>query len=103
MSKRTLSSQLSTLSGQSVHLSGWVHRIRNFGGLRFLLLRDRDGIAQVVLPKSLDIGEVNCEWVVRIDGTVRAEPRAPRATSGSKETRSAWTSNSGTRPQVRSN
>jgi nondiscriminating aspartyl-tRNA synthetase len=75
--QRTLSSQIPKLVGNTIHLQGWVHRIRNFGGLRFLILRDRAGLTQVVIPKSLDLGEVNCEWVVAIDGTVRAEPRAP--------------------------
>ncbi|CAN5690184.1 aspartate--tRNA(Asn) ligase [soil metagenome] len=81
MSARTLSSQLPELAGKTITLQGWVHRIRNFGGLRFLILRDRTGLAQIVIPKSLDLksdlGEINCEWVVAIRGTVQAEPRAP--------------------------
>src|SRR4051794_22397874 len=75
--ERTLSSQLPKLLGKPITLQGWVHRIRNFGGLRFLILRDRTGLTQIVIPKSLDLGEINCEWVVLIDGIVRAEPRAP--------------------------
>jgi nondiscriminating aspartyl-tRNA synthetase len=75
--ERTLSSQLPELAGKPVQLQGWVHRIRDLGGVRFLLLRDRAGIAQVVLPRSLDLGPVGCEYVVSIEGNVRAEPRAP--------------------------
>ena len=78
MARRTLSSELpARRAGETVTLAGWVHRVRNFGGLRFLILRDRAGLAQVVIPRTLDIGDVNCEHVVSVDGTVRAEPRAP--------------------------
>lgn len=76
MSSRTLSSQIPKLVGNPISLQGWVHRIRNFGGLRFLILRDRTGLTQIVIPKSLDLREINCEWVIAVDGTVRAEPRA---------------------------
>src|SRR5262245_30757240 len=40
---RILSSQLPELAGKPVLLQGWVHRLRNLGGVRFLLLRDRSG------------------------------------------------------------
>jgi nondiscriminating aspartyl-tRNA synthetase len=55
-----------------------VHRIRNFGGMKFLVLRDRGGLAQVVVPKSLNLGAINAEWVIKVRGNARAEPRAPR-------------------------
>jgi nondiscriminating aspartyl-tRNA synthetase len=77
MAARVLSSQLPELTGKPVHLEGWVHRIRDLGGVRFLILRDRGGFAQVVLPPGLELGGVACEWVVAVDGTVRREPRAP--------------------------
>ena len=35
--------------GQSVRLSGWLHRKRNFGGLMFLDLRDHYGVTQIVV------------------------------------------------------
>src|SRR5687768_13926776 len=74
---RILSSQLPELAGQPVRLQGWVHRVRDLGAVRFLVLRDRAGLAQVVLPSKLDIGDVGCECVVHVHGTARAEPRAP--------------------------
>jgi nondiscriminating aspartyl-tRNA synthetase len=58
-------------------MQGWVHRIRDFGGVRFLVLRDRGGLAQVVVPREVGLGEINCEWVVSVAGACRAEPRAP--------------------------
>jgi nondiscriminating aspartyl-tRNA synthetase len=75
--KRILSSQLPELAGKPVRLQGWVHRIRNLGGVRFLVLRDRAGLAQVLVPKSLDLTDVGCECVVDVAGAARAEPRAP--------------------------
>jgi nondiscriminating aspartyl-tRNA synthetase len=76
MLARTLSSQLSECVGRPIRLCGWVHRIRNLGGVRFLMLRDRSGIAQVVVPPTTDLAEVGCECVVTVEGTVRAESRA---------------------------
>jgi nondiscriminating aspartyl-tRNA synthetase len=78
MHSRILSSQLPERAGTPIILRGWVHRIRNLGGVRFLLLRDRSGIAQVVLPSSLELGTIGCESVVQIDGKARREPRAPQ-------------------------
>jgi aspartyl-tRNA synthetase len=64
--------------GSQVRLSGWVHRVRDHGGLLFIDLRDHYGITQVVAdPDSpaFKIAEtVRSEWVIRIDGKVRARP-----------------------------
>ncbi len=77
MQPRVLSSELPALAGQQVCLHGWVHRIRDFGGLKFLVLRDRTGFAQVVVPTGLDMGDIGCEWTVTVTGSCRAEARAP--------------------------
>jgi nondiscriminating aspartyl-tRNA synthetase len=77
MSARTLSSQLPEQAGQPVRLQGWVHRVRDLGAVRFLVLRDRAGLAQVVLPSNLDIADIGCECVVDVIGAARTEPRAP--------------------------
>jgi len=62
--------------GQTVRLSGWVHRVRDHGGLLFIDLRDHYGITQCVAdPGSLAFAEaerLKPEWVVRIDGEVVA-------------------------------
>jgi aspartyl-tRNA synthetase len=64
--------------GNDVRLSGWVHRIRDHGGLLFIDLRDHYGLTQVVAdPDSpaFKIAEtLRSEWVVRIDGKVRRRP-----------------------------
>jgi len=64
--------------GTSARLSGWVHRVRDHGGLLFIDLRDHYGVTQVVAdPDSpaFKIAEtVRSEWVIRVDGRVRDRP-----------------------------
>ena len=74
---RTLSSQLGQLEGRQVNLAGWVHRIRDLGGVRFLILRDRCGLSQVVVGPEIDMSRFGCESVVAVRGSVQREPRAP--------------------------
>ena len=68
--------------GKEVRLSGWCHRIRDHGGVLFIDLRDHYGLTQVVAdPDSpaFKIAEtLRSEWVVRIDGKVRAPARRHR-------------------------
>jgi len=78
MVRRTLSSQLPEHLDQSVRLEGWIHRIRDLGRVRFLILRDRNGLAQVVVGEGLDLDNLGAECVVRVDGRSRREPRAPQ-------------------------
>ena len=77
MSARVLSSEMAGFEGKRVRVEGWVHRIRDLGGVRFLSVRDRSGLAQVVVPGEIDISGVGCECVIRVDGISRSEPRAP--------------------------
>lgn len=68
-----------TFVGQDVVLCGWVHRRRDHGGVIFLDVRDRDGIAQVVYDpdtvESFAIAEgVRNEFVIRVKGRVRLRP-----------------------------
>ncbi|SPF81177.1 aspartate--tRNA ligase [Pseudoprimorskyibacter insulae] len=62
--------------GDTVRLSGWVHRIRDHGGILFVDLRDHYGITQVLCdpdsPVFSEMEKVRSEWCVRIDGTVKA-------------------------------
>ena len=64
--------------GEAVRLSGWVHRVRDHGGLLFIDLRDHYGLTQVVAdPDSAAFAmaeTVRSEWVVRVDGKVRKRP-----------------------------
>jgi aspartyl-tRNA synthetase len=62
--------------GETVRLSGWVHRVRDHGGLLFIDLRDHYGITQVMAdpdsPVFSQIEKVRSEWCIRIDGNVMA-------------------------------
>jgi len=65
--------------GQTVRLSGWVHRVRDHGGVLFIDLRDHYGITQVLCDSDSPVFEavekLRSEWCIRIDGEVKA--RAP--------------------------
>ncbi len=67
-----------TDNGTTARLSGWVHRVRDHGGVLFIDLRDHYGITQVVAdPDSAAFKtaeKVRSEWVIRIDGKVRDRP-----------------------------
>ena len=63
-------------TGQTVRLSGWIHRKRDHGGLMFVDLRDHYGLTQLVLspqtPGFDTIEHLRAESVIRIDGEVVA-------------------------------
>jgi aspartyl-tRNA synthetase len=67
-----------TDNGTTARLSGWVHRVRDHGGVLFIDVRDHYGITQVVAdPDSAAFKtaeKVRSEWVIRIDGKVRDRP-----------------------------
>ena len=62
--------------GETVRLSGWVHRVRDHGGVLFIDLRDHYGITQVLCdpdsPVFNEVEKVRSEWCIRIDGVVKA-------------------------------
>ena len=62
--------------GETVRLSGWVHRVRDHGGLLFIDLRDQYGLTQVVAdPDSAAFAAaetVRGEWCIMIEGVVKA-------------------------------
>ena len=62
--------------GDNIRLSGWVHRVRDHGGILFIDLRDHYGITQVLCdpdsPVFAELEKVRSEWCIRIDGTVKA-------------------------------
>ncbi|MEQ8343291.1 MAG: aspartate--tRNA ligase [Marinovum algicola] len=62
--------------GETVRLSGWVHRVRDHGGVLFIDLRDTFGITQVLCdsdsPVFAEVEKLRSEWCIRIDGTVKA-------------------------------
>ncbi|MFT5133427.1 MAG: aspartyl-tRNA synthetase [Gammaproteobacteria bacterium] len=72
--------QLDTsLLDQEVELYGWVHRRRDHGGVIFIDLRDREGVAQIVFDPDraeafATADMVRNEYVLRITGRVRNRP-----------------------------
>src|ERR1044071_4005078 len=83
-------------AGQTVVLSGWVQKQRDFGELIFVDLRDRSGVCQVVIDHERGADdaliaiakELRSEFVVRIEGTValRAESQCnPKIATGDVE------------------
>lgn len=81
-------------AGQKVTLAGWVHNFRTFGGVVFLVLRDRYGISQIVtdpdnFPEAAKaIESLKNEWVVQVTGIIRMRPADqfnPRMPTGEVE------------------
>ncbi len=75
-----------TLNEQIVTLCGWAHRRRDHGGVIFIDLRDRSGLAQVVCdpdrPEMFQIAEsVRGEFCLKITGKVRPRPAGTENTT----------------------
>lgn len=68
-------------AGKKVVLKGWVHRIRDHGGVVFLDLRDREGVVQVVFPNNISveqktlISSLKSEDVLEVAGIVQMRPK----------------------------
>lgn len=86
MMKRTHFSRDITpeMNGSTVTVNGWVHEVRDFGGLSFLIVRDREGLVQVTMPKKKVAKEIidtvkglSRESVVSVRGEVKAMEKAP--------------------------
>ncbi|MEM6565443.1 MAG: aspartate--tRNA ligase [Pseudomonadota bacterium] len=78
--------------GKTVRLSGWVHRIRDHGGVLFIDLRDHYGMTQVLCDPDSPVFEnvegVRAEWCIRIDGEVKARDASlvnPKISTGEIE------------------
>jgi aspartyl-tRNA synthetase len=72
------------MNGSTVVVNGWVHEVRDFGGLSFLIIRDREGLVQVTMPKKKVAKEIidtarglSRESVVSVTGEVKAMEKAP--------------------------
>jgi aspartyl-tRNA synthetase len=68
-----------SLIGQRITLCGWAHSRRDHGGVIFIDLRDREGVAQTVFDPSqketfASAESVRTEFVLRVQGTVRPRP-----------------------------
>ena len=61
--------------GETVRLQGWVHRRRELATVTFLVVRDRSGLAQVVVRDGSALPPE--ETTVEVVGTATANPQAP--------------------------
>jgi len=78
--QRILSCQLPAHVGQRVTIAGWIHRRRLLKSVAFLILRDRSGLAQVVVSQPslrVAVQALGEEYVVEVEGTVVANETAP--------------------------
>lgn len=77
---RTLSQELSAHIGETVTLQGWLHKKRLLGGLNFITLRDRTGLAQTKIENKDELEKLRglqIGTVVALTGLVVADERAP--------------------------
>ncbi|WP_308574667.1 aspartate--tRNA(Asn) ligase, partial [uncultured Methanosphaera sp.] len=72
------------MAGETVQITGWVHEIRDLGGIVFVLIRDKNGITQLTAPsKKLseemmeDVRAARKETIVSVTGKVQESPKAP--------------------------
>jgi nondiscriminating aspartyl-tRNA synthetase len=64
-------------SGDELEAAGWVHRIRELGGITFVVLRDRSGIVQLVFSEGQTAEGLSLESVIRVKGIAAANEKAP--------------------------
>ncbi len=72
------------LNGQRVKVAGWVWEIKDLGGIKFLWIRDREGIVQITAPPKKKvtpeifklIPKLKAEDVVAVEGVVNFTPKA---------------------------
>ncbi len=72
-----------SLDGEKVKVAGWVREVKDLGGIKFVWIRDRDGIVQLTVPKrKVDpaifeaIPRLGNEDVIAVEGMVRFTPKA---------------------------
>lgn len=78
--ERVWTTQIGAHIGERVRIAGWLHRVRQLSNLSFLILRDAQGLAQVVVEDATviaQLADLHAETVLLIEGTVVAEPQAP--------------------------
>jgi len=95
--RRTLTSALPhATAGQQVLLEGWVHRRRELAKVTFLVVRDRSGLAQVVLPAGTPVPPE--ETTVSVTGVATPNEQAPGGVELTEATVTALTEPAETPP-----
>jgi len=75
----------SNMDGEEITLFGWVQEVRDLGGIRFLILQDREGTIQITIPKKRVTPEVLTKsdilqrrYSIAVKGTVKKTTMTPR-------------------------
>lgn len=77
---RTLTRDIAKEPGKTITLQGWLHKKRLLGGLNFITVRDRSGIAQSLIQDKTEIEKLRgmqIGTVLSLTGTVVTDERAP--------------------------
>ncbi len=77
---RTLTQELKDHIGKTITVEGWIHKKRLLGGITFINVRDRTGLAQVVVENKDEVEKLRgmqLGTVLSVTGKVVEEPRAP--------------------------
>ncbi|MCT4563286.1 MAG: aspartate--tRNA(Asn) ligase [Maledivibacter sp.] len=75
--KRVFVSEIKEVGEKDVLIKGWVYKIKSFGKIAFVLLRDKTGIIQLVLDDEEMINRVKLEIAVEVEGTISINEKAP--------------------------
>ncbi|WP_328291190.1 aspartate--tRNA(Asn) ligase [Kineococcus sp. NBC_00420] len=99
--KRTLNTTLAAHIDEPVRLEGWIHRRRRLAAVTFLVLRDRSGLAQIVVSDEATrtaLDGLPEETVVRVTGTATANAKAPGGVEVTNPTITALSAPAATSP-----
>src|SRR5260370_278689 len=83
MISRILAAELPEHIGEHVTIAGWLQRRRELKSVTFLVIRDRTGLAQVVLSPDLPCPATE-ETVLQVEGVVVANAQAPGGAEGTE-------------------
>jgi nondiscriminating aspartyl-tRNA synthetase len=80
--KRTLTSEVNAHAGERIRVTGWLHSLRQLGGLNFLVIRDGWGLVQAIAEREEEIAplienKLSVESVIAVEGLVVNEAQAP--------------------------
>jgi len=59
MKDRIYTDQLNNHVGEDITLKGWLHTVRKLGSIAFLILRDKNGLSQIVLEEQAEIEKLD--------------------------------------------
>jgi nondiscriminating aspartyl-tRNA synthetase len=77
---RTLTRQLADHVGEKITIAGWLHKKRLLGGLTFIVIRDRSGVAQALVKDKGEVEKLRglqIGTILEVEGVVAADDRAP--------------------------